>query len=522
MILKKSYRREHNSSKSLVQLKYLFLFLLSFSFFISNAQQYFPLERGIESSFNSIFFQKIDDFHSNIKPFMEGVASSGCHQNIDSIKSSIKVSPVVNFGGGFEMNPKSQFFTNLAIGVGLRGDLKLKSKKLFYNLTYLESYSQYSYYIQNYIGQTSVVPGQSYAFKNKNDFYSNRYVDGYLSYSPNEIFNFQLGQGKHFFGDGYRSLLLSDASRNYPYLKISTNIWKFRYINLFTQFKDITQGLSNAQNKYGTFHYLSMNLNKSINISLFESIIWGGRDTLNERNFDVNYLNPIIFYRPVEFSTGSADNSTLGMSTRIKLTNKFMLYGQVVLDEFLLDSLRARTGWWANKHGVQGGFKWLNPFGIDDISITVEHNYMRPYTYTHLRPLENYGHFNQPLAHPAGANFKELVSILKYQRNRLSIEAKSVYLNYGADNDTSNYGSNIFLPYTTVESINGNFVGQGIKTHLLHNQIRGAWLLKPEWNLKAELSVTYRYKKSIVQTEKNIIIQLGIKTALNNFYDDFF
>jgi hypothetical protein len=58
--------------------------------------------------------------------------------------------------------------------------------------------------------------------------------------------------------------------------------------------------------KYSTMHYLSFAPGKRLNISLFESIIWQMADSTFQRGFDMNYLNPVLFYRPVEFTLGSA------------------------------------------------------------------------------------------------------------------------------------------------------------------------------------------------------------------------
>ena len=52
-------------------------------------------------------------------------------------------------------------------------------------------------------------------------------VSAYISYSPWSFLNIQAGHGKHFIGNGYRSLLLSDNAFNYPYLKLL-----FNYLNL--------------------------------------------------------------------------------------------------------------------------------------------------------------------------------------------------------------------------------------------------------------------------------------------------
>ena len=62
-------------------------------------------------------------------------------------------------------------------------------------------------------------------------------ANGHVSYQTSKHFNFQFGHGKHFIGDGYRSMLLSDNSFNYPYLKITTDVWKVSYVNLYSSIK---------------------------------------------------------------------------------------------------------------------------------------------------------------------------------------------------------------------------------------------------------------------------------------------
>ena len=48
-----------------------------------------------------------------------------------------------------------------------------------------------------------------------------------IAYRPNKIFTFLGGYGKNFFGEGYRSLLLSDNASNYPFLKLETRLVPF-------------------------------------------------------------------------------------------------------------------------------------------------------------------------------------------------------------------------------------------------------------------------------------------------------
>jgi hypothetical protein len=59
----------------------------------------------------------------------------------------------------------------------------------------------------------------------------------------------------------------------------------------------------------------------------------------------------------------------------------------------------------------------------------------------------NYTHYNQPLAHPLGANFKETIAIARYQpAPRWLVQAKGIFYLQGRDTSTENNGSNIFLP----------------------------------------------------------------------------
>ena len=111
--------------------------------------------------------------------------------------------------------------------------------------------------------------------------------------------------------------------------------------------------------KFMAIHYLSWNVSKKLNIGFFETVIW---DNANDRGFDVNYLNPLIFYTAVEFSTGSrAGNTLLGLSLKYK-HQKYFLYSQLLIDEFRISEITSTNGWWANKNGIQIGAKYLQCF----------------------------------------------------------------------------------------------------------------------------------------------------------------
>lgn len=528
---------------------FFFFFLLSFFLlpFITFSQpSNILLERTITLEYERLASPKNIAFHFSVKPFLYSELKQWL--NVDSVEGTkgltgklkkmlsekdsaqkpedvsvkyIEVFPLFYLHSGYEVSDSARTsIAGTAIGGGLRAAL---GEKLFINADFLSANSAYPLFINQYIDSMKVIPGEGYAFPTKlGHHYKNS--SGYISYSPSGMFNFQLGHGKNFFGDGYRSLLLSDVSNNYSYFKINTTIWKIKYVNLFTLFRDVRgdgRDYRNFKNKYGTFHYLSWNLAKWFNLGLFESVIWQEKDTLNHRGFEVNYLNPVIFYRPVEYSLGSADNSLMGFNFKFKITGKIQLYSQLILDEFLLSEVRANNGWWANKYGGQLGLKYFDAFGMKGLLLQAELNEVRPFTYSHGSSLQNYAHFNQPLAHPLGANFSEVLGLLHYNKRNFSITLKSVVSKYGADSAGVNYGGDVYKSYGSFYQTYGNKTGQGIANYLMANEINLSYLLVPKMNLRMEAGGLYRIKYTQNSTNNTVYFWLGLRTSLYNIYRDF-
>ena len=324
-------------------------------------------------------------------------------------------------------------------------------------------------------------------------------------------------------------MFLSDNSFNYPFLKITTTIWKLQYTNLFASFLNLNvphayeQGF---QKKFGTFHYLSWNIHKRIQIGLFETIIWQNYQdsTGYKRGFDYNYLNPIIFFRPVEFSLGSPDNAIIGLSSKIKITDKLYLYGQLVLDDFDVAGMKKGKGYILEKYGLQGGFKAFDLFKFENLFFQSEVNMVQPYVYAHKSPGQNYTHYNQALAHPLGANFIESVSILRYAFKDFHLEYKFNYAIYGADTTLSHWGHDLFKSDFEAQlgfPSWGNKILQGVKTTLIINDFKLCYIINPKTNFNAFMGVSNRMEKSNVVSKNNMFVYLGIRTSLANLYYDY-
>ena len=206
------------------------------------------------------------------------------------------------------------------------------------------------------------------------------------------------------------ALFLSDQSTNYFYLKINTKVWQnqlSKFVRAITQNYTIRQRAFDLfSSKISCIHHLSFQIRKNLQIGLFEGVIFS-----RNNQFDLQYLNPLIFYRSVEQAAGSPDNVMLGMNWKWNFLKRFTFYGQLVLDELAIGSIIDNGfGWWGNKFGVQAGIKYFNVAEVDHLDAQVEFNMVRPYMYSFRDSTANWTHYNQFLAHPLGSNFYELIA----------------------------------------------------------------------------------------------------------------
>ena len=397
---------------------------------------------------------------------------------------------------------------------------------------FADYYNRYAESLAPSGGGPAIIPGIGIAKEFKTDAYDFPSADANLSYTPSKFFNLQLGYGRNFIGDGYRSLIVGDGASPYPYFKLNTTFWKLKYTNTYMFLKDVRPEVTEERTyktKYMANHYLSLNVSKRMNVGLFESVVWANT---NGRGFDANFINPIIFYRTVEFtSSARSGNALLGATMKYKITNSINFYGQFLLDEFSLNEVKEGNKSWKNKWGYQLGLKYFNAFKIDNLLLQIEYNHVRPYVYAHSDPLTNYAHSNQSLGHQWGGNFQELIAVARYHKSRIFGDVKVTYGVRGLDFDTAentlNYGSNIFKDYEEQRPFNtGVTVGQGNKTTILITDVQVGYLVNPSTNMKLFASVIYRNFDPTQETltafkESTTWFSVGLRCDIFNWYFDY-
>ncbi len=531
-------------------LLFTFYFLLSSHYSLTFAQESHSIHQNHTfRHYDRYVYQADERFHTSVKPFqlrqvdsivdidslyrikvnrkIWDIAFNRSLIQFDKNDFAFTIDPLMNFEYGSDKG--SDYEKNS--WVNTRGILINASigKKISVSSSFYENQASFNDYRYDRIVENgrSVIPGQGIGKAYGDSSATTKdyaYAEAYVSFTPSQYFNLQFGHGKNFFGDGYRSLLLSDNSFNYPYFKITTDVWNIKYVNLWAQFQDLTNQYSYGtayDKKWGSFNYLDWSVTKWLNIAFFEAVIWANADSTGHRGFDVNYANPVIFTRPVEFSVGSPDNALMGLSGKITLIKNHILYGQFMIDELKWSEFKSGSGWWGNKWGLQAGYKTFDLFKIKHLDIQTEFNYVRPYMYSHLKTTSNYGHYNSSLAHPLGSNFWESVSFVKYNYKRLFFEGRYSYALHGIDINDLNYGNNIWEPYTTHEKEYDNFIGQAEEVKLQYLNLMLAYLVNPATNLNVYVNYTNRSESSTSIDNKQSLISFGIRTSLSNFYYDF-
>jgi hypothetical protein len=318
----------------------------------------------------------------------------------------------------------------------------------------------------------------------------------YLTYTPNRAIRIKFGKDRVFWGNGRQSLLLSDHAPDHLMLNLTTRIWKLEYVNHFTQMIDFIPGKGDTEGthprKYGVFHQLNYYPVPAVAIGVFESVVYQPLLPNGRRGFELQYLNPVIFYRAIEQYVGSPDNAMLGLNLKWNLFRTAQLYGQILIDDYNFGFRDLGDGYWGNKTGFQAGIRYIDAFRIPTLDLQAEYNRVRPFTYQHFNTASNYAHYGQYLGHAAGANLSDWFFGLRW-RPLPMLHAELAYsgLDKGLDENGINYGGDLSIPHTSRPGEFGNRTGQGVPFRVRQAYGRLSWQL---WRLDAWLELEGRYR----------------------------
>lgn len=365
----------------------------------------------------------------------------------------VYINPIIQFRIGLEQSNRPSSSPNLfqnTRGASFRARI---GKKLGIYSEFLENQYRYPSFVR-FVDSTAVLRGSIYPgvafwkpFKTNGIDFS--LTKAYFTYSPLPALRFKVGKDRNYLGNGMQSLFLSDFAVDYWFFNARLDLKKFLYFWQVSQMIDFIPGKPDNYGrqpaKYAVHHQLYWTPAKWIALGVFETVIYASANPNGQRRFELQYLNPLIFYRTAEQFLGSADNALLGFSYKINLFKTLQLYGQLLIDDYNFGNRKLGKGWWGNKWGLQAGLQYINVATIDNLDLQMEFNRISPYTYAHMNPASNYSHYGQMLAYSYGANAQNLSARLIYQIiPRLYLTAEANFLKKGMDFENRNYGGNIF------------------------------------------------------------------------------
>lgn len=433
-------------------------------------------------------------------------------------KAYVAINPILNIGFGVDFASKKLISYNLK-GLEIRADI---GKKFTIYTSFLNTVGKFPAYIALYSGISGVVPGEG-NIRNRGkgglDFSS---INAYLSYSPVKQFNIQVGNGKHFIGDGYRSLFLSDNAYTYPYVQLTTTVWRIKYMNIYAElidnirnFNDFGQGFPR---KLANFNYFSIDAAKFLQLGIFEGITWRRTTAKGNTFFDYNFLNPLIGARA--FQKKLDDNTTKIYGANIKITcpKYVVIYGQFMFNKYgKKNTVDRRMGW-------QAGVKYFDVAGVKNLNFQAEYNSVRPYSYQGQDSAIGYYHYNQSLGHPMGANFDEFLVMLNYQYKRFYASYKMSYIRAGTDSTLfKNFGNNVTDVIAKASTLTNVKMYNGIPYNTLDNEIKFGYILNPKINMVIEGKMQFRrYKANAISTDalKTNSFMISFATNIFNRYYD--
>ena len=513
------------------------IILASVTAFAQNLQvRDFRIARDIEKSANG----KFSTTHSSMKPYRttpqtemsDSIVpmSDFVAYKLQKPKVFLNIAPLYNLYGNLNAL-KRPFMERCQLNetLGFLVDFSLMNKlNINYSLT--ERFLTHSKYIYNYHDGFNF--DEVWGFFTENQFYP--YLLSFeqtfnINYTPAEFFCIEAGNGKQFYGDGYRSLIQSDYSGNHPHIKIESEFLNFKYSCTWSRFGNPTYYNSYNIPKYNVTHYLDCRIGKHVNVGLFESV-------MSRKFMSFEFFNPVVFFRPIDYSLGSDNNVLMGVNFKVSFSQKNCIYAQFVLDDVIVGQLMndikhrlnssytGQYGWFANKWGIQGGIKFFDMFKVKGLDCFVEGNIVRPYTYSHSVRELTYTCNGKPLAHPLGANFVEGVGGISYFNDFIECNLKVAYAIVGADSSQySHFGQNVFYPTMDAympSQINipvssyYNVLLQGIRTNVATVKFDIAYYPLKNKALSVFAEIAMRYNSNELRKDKYLGVCIGVRSRI--------
>ena len=433
---------------------------------------------------------------------------------IDKPALFVTIDPIIDQQIGWEFRDSTayadtaKFVTNTR-GFFIRGSI---GKKVSFQTHFAENILFYPFYLRQYVEETNVAPGMGRTKTYQVNGYDAGVAGGFVSYQALPTWNIQFGHGKHFLGEGYRSIILSDNAPNYPFFRSTISLLKGRlsYTTLLASlqndlrlpFGSSTESLYSR--KAMSINSISYSPIKNIRLGFSEGVMWQTFvEDEGNLDFDPFWLNPAILLNATKSEWNGPNNLFMAFDLTVKPTSEITVYYQ-----HMIDDPNSRRN--SNLLGVK-----TSEFGVSNLWARLEFSQSNRFTYTNANVLQNISHFGQELAHPIGAGFNEFIAQFSYKFRRIFIDGNLQLLktSYFTEQEL---GVDIFASEGVIDP------NDLIDAEVNSQYFRIGYFFNPFNNFMAFVSIQNRNKFiEELGVEKNLLFSIGFKNELFNRYYDF-
>ena len=209
-----------------------------------------------------------------------------------------------------------------------------------------------------------------------------------------------LGRDRLSWGESnYSSLMLSPGGFPLDMFRLQGQwgILKFSSFAAVLNPEDLKDSTGTMHiNRYLSGHRLSFAPCSWLQLGLSETVIYGGEN----RNMELYYLVPFVWYHGVQLNEGKDDNTFLGMDFNFRPIKDLKFYGELLIDDIQIEN-KSKTDKEPDELGYTGGVSLINIL-LPGMGFNFEYQKITDWTYNQDKPYNRYLHKEKTLGSKLG------------------------------------------------------------------------------------------------------------------------
>ena len=239
----------------------------------------------------------------------------------------------------------------------------------------------------------------------------------------NKFINLSLGYGAIGLGhSNTSSIILNSSPSSYGYFKFYKNFNSINYLIMNGQlFPDSVSVFSDYSQKSIALQVIYFN-SESILIGLGQTVIYG------DKNIDLGYITPVIWFKLIDFKYRQRDNVQMFVFGNFLPMKGLLLYSNIFIDD--LKKSRLFTEYWLTNFALQGGLEYS--FMNFPLKLFSEVTAIGPNTYAHKTNKLCYTNDSQYLGYKYGSNILTFSTGIQYLNSKYNIYLKYLNMQQGS------------------------------------------------------------------------------------------